>query len=296
MSNDVGAWIRLNSSDLSAEIDPLGAQLSTLTDGAGHDLLWNGDAAVWGGRAPLLFPIVGALVGGGYHIGTRSYALSRHGFARNKRFDVVEATSTYALFRLRADEATLAVYPFAFALEIRFEMKEATLAVTALVRNNDDTDMPASFGFHPAFRWPLPFNRPRASHYLEFEADEPSPVRRLNAQGLLTPVRHTTPVRDRRLPLQDALFADDALILDELRSRSVTYGAEEGPRIRVSYTNAPYLGLWTKPGANFICIEPWHGIADPEGFDGDFAQKPGALLVPGGAATEVAIEITLTTA
>jgi galactose mutarotase-like enzyme len=296
MSDDDSSRIRLYSRDLSAEISPLGAQLSVLRDRAVRDLLWNGDPAVWAGRAPLLFPIVGALAGGRYRIGSKTYALSRHGFARNRRFDVLEATPVHALFRLKADETTLAVYPFVFALEIRFEVKETTLAVTALVRNNGDTEMPASFGFHPAFRWPLPFDKPRASHYLEFEADEPAPVRRLNPQGLLTPERHITPVQGRRLPLDDALFVDDALIFDTIRSRSVTYGAEEGPRIRVSYANAPYLGVWTKPRANFICIEPWHGIADPEGFDGDFAHKPGTLLVPAGAVAEVKMEITLTAA
>jgi galactose mutarotase-like enzyme len=292
MEDDESTWIRLSSKDLTARISPLGAQLSELRDSAGRDLLWNGDPAVWSGRSPVLFPIVGALAGGAYRIGQGTYVLSRHGFARGKRFEVVEANTAAALLRLDADASTHAIYPFEFQLDLQYEITGASLAVTALVRNNGGTDMPASFGFHPAFRWPLPFGRPRASHFIEFETDEPAPIRRLNAQGLLTRTRHPTPIQARRLMLDDSLFKDDALILDEVRSHSVTYGAEEGPRIRVSYPETPYLGIWSKPG-NFICIEPWHGIADPEGFTGDFIEKPGVFNVAPDATFEIRMEVML---
>jgi galactose mutarotase-like enzyme len=292
MVDDESTWISLSSNDITARISPLGAQLSELRDCAGHDLLWNGDPAVWSGRSPVLFPIVGALAGGTYRLGETTYVLSRHGFARGKPFEVVEANTAAALFRLDADKTTLAIFPFEFQLDLQYEISAASLTVTALVRNNGPTDMPASFGFHPAFRWPLPFGHPRAAHFIEFETDEPAPIRRLNAQGLLTKTRHPTPIKARRLMLEDALFKDDALILDEVRSSSVTYGAEEGPRIRVSYPDTPYLGVWSKPG-NFICIEPWHGIADPEGFTGDFTQKPGVFSVAPDATAEIRMAITL---
>ena len=93
--------------------------------------------------------------------------------------------------------------------------------------------------------------------------------------------------------LEDALFQNDVIIFDEIRSRSVTYGADEGPRLRVSYPDAPYLGVWTKPRANFICIEPWHGVADPVGFAGDFRAKPGVFIVAPGAALPIQMAITL---
>jgi galactose mutarotase-like enzyme len=83
------------------------------------------------------------------------------------------------------------------------------------------------------------------------------------------------------------------MIFDAMRSRSVTYGADAGPKIRVSFPDSPYFGLWTKPGANFICIEPWHGIADPEGFSGDFAAKPGVFTVAPGAAKHIEMAISL---
>jgi galactose mutarotase-like enzyme len=286
-------WQSLSSGDLTAEVDPLGAQLSTLRDRAGRELLWGGDPSVWTGRAPLLFPIVGALAGGHYRLGSATYTLPRHGFARVKRFDVVDASSGTATFRLNADQATLEVYPFRFELDVCFALDGATLSVTTSVRNLGDDGMPACIGYHPGFRWPLPFGRPRSSHFIEFALDEPDPVRRLNAAGLLTPERHPTPISYRRLTLADALFQDDVIIFDQIRSRHVTYGADEGPRIRVSYPDAPYLGIWTKPQAPFICIEPWHGVADPEGFAGDFTAKPGVFTVAAGAAMSTQMTVTL---
>jgi galactose mutarotase-like enzyme len=284
MPEQHSSWVSLRCAQLRAEIDPLGAQLSTLQDSSGRDLLWNGDAAVWAGRAPLLFPIVGTLAGGQYRLGSSLYRLPRHGFARNRRFELIAADATEASFRLRADAATLEVYPFRFELDVRFTLDGSALTVIATLRNIDTANMPASFGYHPAFRWPLPYGQPRSSHCIEFETDEPEPVRRLNADGLVSRQRHPTPVGDRRLRLSDALFADDVVIFDAVRSRSVIYGAPGAPRLRVSYPDAPCLGLWTKPGGGFICIEPWHGMSDPEGFSGDFTVKPGVFVVAPGAA------------
>ena len=286
-------WVSIASGDLTAQIDPLGAQLSLLRDGGGRDLLWNGDPAIWKGRAPVLFPIVGALAGGSYRLDSKVYRLPRHGFARDRRFEIIHSTGASAQFELTADEATLAVYPFRFSLQIQFALDGTTLAVTTRVRNLGDQPMPASFGYHPALRWPLPFGQDRSRHFIEFECDEPAPVRRLDADGLLTPVRHPTPVSNRRLILADSLFQDDVIIFDALQSRTLTYGADGGPLLRMSYPDAPYLGVWTKPGAPFICIEPWHGVADPEGFSGNFDAKPGVFVVPPGADFTFEMSMTL---
>src|SRR5580692_10578588 len=99
-------WVAFGSKSLRARVDPLGAQLSELADAAGRPLLWSGDPAVWSGRAPLLFPIVGALAGGRYRLGAEHYALSRHGFARTAPFEMIESTPLSATFRLRSDENT----------------------------------------------------------------------------------------------------------------------------------------------------------------------------------------------
>src|ERR1700678_334922 len=293
MSDQQSRWVSLGSGDLTAEVNPLGAQLSALRDGTGRDLLWDGDPSVWTGRAPLLFPIVGTLAGGCYRLGSNVHQLPRHGFARGRLFEVTEATSAAASFRLTADAASLRVYPFQFELGVRFGLQGPPLSITTYIRNVGDEEMPASFGYHPAFRWPLPYGRERSSHFIEFACDEPDPIRRLNADGLLTMERHPTPISDRRLALADALFRDDVVIFDAIHSSSVTYGAGTGPRLRISYPDTPYLGVWTKPGANFICIEPWHGVSDLAGFSGDFTAKPGVFMVAPGACMPITVAIAL---
>src|SRR6202011_1151938 len=120
------AWGSLISGNLSAEVDPLGAQLSALRDRTGRDLLWDGDPSVWSGRAPLLFPIIGTLAGGSYRLGSQIHHLPRHGFARGMLFEILDTTSATAVFRLKADEASFQVYPFRFELEVHFTLDGPT--------------------------------------------------------------------------------------------------------------------------------------------------------------------------
>jgi galactose mutarotase-like enzyme len=286
-------WVALSSAELSAQINPLGAQLSILRDSGGRDLLWDGNPAVWAGRAPILFPIVGTLAGGRYRVGSTTYELPRHGFARGRLFEVLQAGPTTAVFRLKADGQTLKVYPFRFELDIRFALDGPTLSVVSSVRNVGPEEMAASIGYHPGFRWPLPYGAARAAHFIEFASDQAPWIRRLDAAGMVTAERHPTPVAHRRLALDDALFRDDVVIFDEIHGRAVTYGADTGPRIRVSYPDAHFLGLWTKPGAGFICIEPWQGIAEEAGFSGDFKQKWGVFTLAPGAVQSLTMQITL---
>lgn len=293
MSNDPRQWITVSSADLSAAIDPLGAQLSSLRDHAGRDLLWQGDPAVWAGRAPVLFPIVGTLAGGTYRVGSKTYALSRHGFARGRMFEVLNSSPSAASFVLRADDSTFAVYPFHFELQIAFALAGPTLTATASVRNAGNEALPASVGFHPGFRWPLPYGAERAAHFIEFEVDEPAPVRRIDSDGLLSPDRHPTPIIGKRLALRDELFRDDVVILDQINSHSVFYGAESGPRLEIAFPDARYLGIWTRPGAPFVCIEPWQGVTDPAGFNRDFHEKPGIFTVAPGATHSMTMTIML---
>ena len=294
MADQNKPWVTLSSADLHVEVNPFGAQLSILRDRSGRDLLWDGDAAIWAGRAPILFPTVGEVAGGSYRLGPKSYRLGRHGFARGKQFEVITAAASHATFRLKADSATLEVYPFQFELDVAFAVSGPKLSLTASVRNPGTAGLPASVGFHPAFRWPLPFGQGRAAHFIEFEQDEPAPIRRLNPAGLLSPVPHPTPVVNKRLVLDDSLFQSDVVIFDQFRSRKLIYGAQDdGPHLEVTYPDATHLGIWTKPGAPFVCIEPWRGIADPEGFTGDFTAKPGVFIVPPGGTESITMTVTV---
>ena len=275
MSETIG----IGSGLLSAEISTRGAEMQRLRDEAGRDLQWDGDPAFWTGRAPILFPVIGCTAGGVIRVDGRDYPMAKHGFARDREFAVVERSADAVTFRLEADDQTRTSYPFDFRLDIRFAIEGAALQVTAELANPADVALPASFGFHPALRWPLPWGGARADHRVLFDEDEPAPIRRIGQDQLVRPAPEPTPVKGDVLTVQDALFEDDALIFDRLRSRGVRYGVPGGRMLRVSFPPMPLLGIWTKPGAGFLCIEPWQGIADPEGFAGEFCDKPGVIEV-----------------
>lgn len=271
--------IEITSPHLSAAINPLGAELTHLRDAAGRELMTDADPAYWTGHAPILFPIVGRLHGDMLRLDGVDYAMKQHGFARHKMFELAEHTADRALFRLTDSEETRAIYPFAFALEIDFAIDGATLTITARIANRGDAPMPASFGWHPAFAWPLPYGEPRAVHRIAFETEEPGPLRELVAGGQIGDVERPSPLDGHMLHLRDDLFERDALIWDPVHSRRVTYGAPHGPQLEIGFPETGKLGIWTKPGAHYVCIEPWHGIADPAGFTGDFRDKPGVFEI-----------------
>lgn len=285
-------FIAISSGELTAHINPEGAELWSLTDAAEREYMTDADPAFWTGHAPLLFPVVGALKGGTYRLGEREYRLGKHGFARNSRFDLIEQSVERALFRLADSAETRAGYPFAFALEMGFALARTTLAMTATVRNPGDEPLPFSLGFHPAFAWPLPGGAAKEDHAIEFERDEPQDIRRLDGDGLLGPVE-ATPVQGRRLLLRPELFEADALIWERIESRSLRYGAPGGAGLEIDFPDTPMLGVWQKPGARYICVEPWAGIADPAGFDGDFHDKPGVMQLAPGESRSFRMDVTV---
>jgi len=284
--------VRISSPRLSAEISETGAELVRLQDEQGRDLLWDGDPAFWTGRSPLLFPIVGRVRNDRIRVDGAEYELPRHGFARSATFDVAETDPSRCRFSLSSDAATLERFPFPFQLEVTYGVEGSTLTITAVARNTGSAPMPVSFGFHPAFRWPLPYGAPREAHAIRFEHEEAAPIRR-PVDGLIAREAYPSPVQGRSLLLRDSLFEKDAIVFDDLESRSVEYGAPESGSIRVDFPGMPHLGIWTKPGAGYICIEPWQGHADPEGFEGALTDKPGIVLVPPGEARAFSMAITV---
>jgi galactose mutarotase-like enzyme len=291
VSTSPSDWIPLRSGSWSIAVDPLGAQLSLLRDSRDRDLLWDGDPAYWTGRSPILFPIVGTLDGGEFRWRGRRHTLPRHGLARARRFEVIRQEERDLLFRLSATPDTLPHYPFQFELDVAYRLEGSAFEIEATARNLGDEPMPASLGFHPAFRWPLPFGGAREEHAIEFAFAEPAPVRRLDAQGLLSPQGHPSPVRGRSLRLDDSLFEPDVLIFDQLQSRQLLFGVPGSTRLGVGFAGATHLGLWTRPGAAFLCIEPWRGVADPAGFTGDLDAKPGIFMVPPGGSQSLALQL-----
>ncbi len=278
--------ITIHSPALSAEIAPLGAELQSIRDAAGRDCLHDG-ASFWSSRAPLLFPIVGALEDNTHLVGGVAYHLPKHGFARHSLFEVAETSAHRALFRLTDSEATRAEYPFKFLLEAEFALDGAKLTTAVTVTNTDAKPIPVAFGFHPAFKWPLPGAGAKLDQVIDFAADEPGPLTRIDADGLIAR-ELPSPIEGRRLRLADELFEDDALIFLSLNSRSLRFGPSNGgsPALKVDFESMPHLGIWTKPGAPYLCIEPWFGYASPAGFSGPLTEKPGSVnLAPKEAKT-----------
>jgi galactose mutarotase-like enzyme len=290
----VSDLVTIASEALTARINPLGAELWSLTDADGREYMTDADPAFWTGHAPILFPIVGMLNDGRYRLDGETHHLAKHGFARHTAFEVIQAEGANAHFRLRDDASTRAVYPFAFTLDVLFRIESTTLHVEARITNVGAEPMPFSFGFHPAFAWPLPGGAAKADHRIAFAAPEPQSIRRIDpVSGMLLAERFPTPVEGHELTPDAALFEADALIWDDLASRSVRFGAPGSSSLTVAFPDTPMLGIWQKPGAAYLCIEPWQGIADPVGYQGDFRDKPGVVTLPTGDTRRFRMDVTV---
>ncbi|RDE05978.1 aldose 1-epimerase family protein [Sphingomonas aracearum] len=281
------------SDALRAEINPFGAELTHLRTPDGAEWMTDADPAYWTGHAPILFPIVGALAGNTLRVDGGEYRLERHGFARRRLFEVAAHEESRLVLRLADDEETRAVYPFAFLLEMTYALEGATLHMTARIENRGGGPLPASFGWHPAFAWPLPGGGAREAHCVRFARDEPAGLKPLAPDGTILPGERPSPLDGRVLHLDDDVFASDALIWDPVASRSVVYAAPEGPALQIDFPDTPRLGIWSKPGARFVCVEPWHGIADPQGYAGDFRDKPGVFEIAPGADRLCSMAVTV---
>jgi galactose mutarotase-like enzyme len=287
------ADIKISSGELTASISPLGAELQSLTDREGRELMTDANPAFWSGRAPLLFPIIGRLHNDALRIAGREYPMQKHGFARKSLFAVIDISAYEAVFRLTDNPETRAQYPFAFELDAHFHIEGGTLHKTVTVRNTGDSDLPFSFGYHPAFAWPLPYGAPRDAHVIRFETEEPGPLRRVTPFGTIDAAERPSPVVGNILELTDTLFDDDALVWQTIKSRSLSYGVDGSVSLAISFPDTPSLGIWTKPNAAFICVEPWAGMADPGGFEGDFTQKPGIMSLPPGEERRFRMDVRL---
>jgi len=284
--------VTLSNAHLEARVSPQGAELIRLRDEQGRDLLWDGDPAFWTGRSPLLFPVVGRLRDDRALIDGRAYSMKQHGFARLSTFDVIDAGPDSCRLRLSASDATREQFPFDFRLDMTYRLDGARLIIVASVLNPESRVLPVSFGYHPALRWPLPYGGERYAHEIRFEVPEPAPLHNLS-DGLIGDASRPTPVQDNRLPLHDDLFHDGALVWSTLASRKMRYGVPGHRSVSVSFPGMPHLGIWTKPGAGYVCIEPWQGYADPVVFEGELGDKPGIVMVQPGESRDFAMEIAV---
>jgi len=274
------AVTRIANAYLTVDVSSLGAEMQALTRADGRSFLWNGDAAFWSGRSPVLFPMVGKAPENRISVEGKPYEMAQHGFARRSEFSLTASTGTLCRYELAASEATRAVYPFEFLLALTHALDGLRLTVSAEVENRDARPMPFGLGFHPAFVWPLPGAAGQAHAVTLDNGAEPA-LMRLEG-GLVRPQKLPSPFHAGSLTLDHRMFEADAMIFPEGAGKGLTYAAEGGPQLKFSFDNLPNLALWTKPGAPFICIEPWHGTASELGGSDDLAKRPyGVTLQPG---------------
>lgn len=278
---------------LRAGVLAQGAELCSLCLPDLGEVIWQA-APVWPRHAPNLFPIVGRLVGDRLRLGQKSFQLGQHGFARDRRFIWTSREDTSCRLELRDDDATRAVFPFAFRLEVGYALAPWGLTVSYRVENPGTETLIFSIGAHPAFAWPLRVGAGKTNYSLAFAKPELAPIRRLRS-GLLLAERFASPVEGQTLRLDEALFGADAIIMDSLASDSVRYVGRDGAGIELAWSGFRELGVWSRPGGDFVCIEPWAGHASPEAFDGDFADKPGVIRLEPGEFREFSLQVrTLT--
>lgn len=284
------SFTRIANADLSIDVSPLGAEMQSIMTADGRSWLWSGDPAFWTGRSPVLFPIVGKAPGDTLLIDGKPYPMPQHGLARRREFSLDTATDTMCRYVLDASQETRAVYPFDFRLSVEHSLDGDTLTVAAEVENRGRDPMPFGFGFHPAFLWPLP-GADGKSHTVTL-GNGAEPKRQPLEDGLLSQEREPSPFDEGLLVLAHSQFENDALIFPEGAGNGLTYAAEGGPALKFRFENLPNLALWTKPGAPFLCIEPWHGMAAEYDGSRELRDRPSTTVLAARERKRFAFSVT----
>lgn len=267
----------ISNSRLSVSVSDYGAELQSVKlDGA--ERLWQGDPAVWEGRAPVLFPFVGRIKNGEYTYNGVSYpAPTAHGFASRSLFSLAEKTEDTLVYRLISSEETKKEYPFNFIFDVIYTIRENTLIQSFRVKNTGSDSMLYSFGAHPGFLVPPDGESEFSDWYLEFAQGQP-PLKQAMLDGLFMS-RRLEPCRfaeDNRISLYHEMFDDDAFILAELGNKVFSLKNDKnGRKITVDCSDFAYLSFWqaTGSGANFLCIEPWNGLPSDSQAPEDLSVK-----------------------
>lgn len=274
----------ISNHQIRIQVAERGAELCELFHiGKQLNYLWRGDPAFWGKTSPVLFPIVGSLQNNTYRFQNKSYSLPRHGFARELPFQLIKKAENILHFQLAHTEATLAVYPFPFKLSILYQIENTRLTVRYQVDNPANSPMYFSIGAHPAFALPLEPQLGFTDYFLEFSTPENASIYPLTASALIASNPKPFFYQTKSLSLHPELFYGDALVFKNLQSNQITLAAKTGvAALQFSFPNTPYFGIWSAKNAPFICLEPWHGIADTEDATGNLEEKEGIqFLLPG---------------
>lgn len=269
--------VQLQSNSLQISINTFGAELCSIKNNSGLEYLWQANKEIWPRHAPVLFPIVGKLKDNTYTYSNIPYSLSQHGFARDLEFELISETKSSCSFQLRADEESKKQFPFDFTFEIKYVLLEDTLITHYKVLNPSTQDLLFSVGAHPGFNCPIEKDETFEDYYLQFHSSDYKLTQLSNGLRLSSSKKLHLP--DSKLALNTALFEKDALVFENSQISSLELLSKKTERsVKMTCENWPYFGIWTKKDCRqFICLEPWFGIADLENTDKDFAQKEGII-------------------
>ena len=270
-------FLRIKVRDFGAELT------SVLHKQTGIEHLWQADEKFWPWHAPVLFPIVGRCLNDKILVDGKYYDMEKHGFARKTTFEVLERSEEKITFRLLANEATKALFPYDFEFLISYHLKGGSLACAYEVINRDTQAIYFSLGGHPAFSVPFYEGDKYEDYYWEFELEENASRHYIDGEGFFDGRKSQVLSNERKLKLQSEMFRDDAYIFKDLKSRAVTIKTDKHPQtLTVRFPGFDYLGLWAKVNAAYVCIEPWLGCADTANHPTDFSQKEGVLALEAG--------------
>jgi galactose mutarotase-like enzyme len=266
--------VSIENEQIKVEVREKGAELTSIFDKEkNREVLWQGDAKFWTGQAPILFPIVGELKDGKTQINGAEYAMRRHGFIRKMEPSEVIKEDTSATFVFKANENTKKQYPFNFTFKATYKLEGNSLINEFEVENYGDEPMPFTIGGHPAFALDFDDENSICDYKVVFEQEETSQRHYIDENGLYT--GETANVFDgNSIHLSESIFNDDALVFKDLKSRSVSIQNKNGDKlVSMNFKGWPFFGVWSKPNAPYVCLEPWIGCADRNDADGVFLDK-----------------------
>ncbi|MDF2725560.1 MAG: aldose epimerase [Paenibacillus sp.] len=284
--------IRLQNEVMQVEVNKRGAELHSfkLLEDKETQYLWQGDPGCWSSRSPLLFPIIGSLKEGSYtYEGTR-YALPTHGFAKSEMFELERHTADNAVFVLRSSPSTVECYPFEFELRLSYTLTGNRLNCQYTVDNTGDKEMYFSIGAHPGFA----LHAPSDQYYLLFELPETIHPHRTENRLVLDAPEHVLLQNERRWDLNADMFVRGAYVCKRIQSRKLLLCSDlRSKAVEVGWEGFSLLGIWTKPGAPFICIEPWTGHGDTASCSGKLREKPMITCLASGKRFRAKMDIAI---
>ncbi len=271
----------LENEYLKVTIADNGAELCSVYDKENKfERIWNADPSVWNRHAPILFPFVGKVVDGVYRIDDKQYEMkTQHGFARDMEFELVEKTDSLITQKLVANEQSKKIYPYDFELYVTHMLDNENprlLHVKWEIKNNSLDVMYYSIGGHPAFTLPIKESKEKEDFFIGFEGSEELTYITINTEtGLAIPKeQYTFKTEDGLVKFFDVIYK--TLIFEHQDIKKVSIAKpDKTPYVTMDCREFPYLGVWTKTTGNFICLEPWVGRTDDEGFAGTLKEKKG---------------------